>query len=97
MQHIHVASKSYRPGQEARYVVLVDGRYYKVNATTLDYLRAGRTPAWCGLEPYTNEEEREERDPDQERQEREEDRADQEYEARRDEELEWERDREQDR
>jgi len=57
MQQIHVASKSYRLPHAPSYVVLVMphdaqyGRYYRVNAVSLELLRRGWTPEKIGLDP----------------------------------------------
>jgi hypothetical protein len=50
-QQIQVVSRSYPPQKAPVYTVLIDGRYYRINGETLDYLHEGKTIEWCGVEP----------------------------------------------
>ncbi len=55
-QTVQMVSKSYAPGKPVSYVVLIAGRYFRINGATLDYLYEGKTPEWCGLEPIEEDE-----------------------------------------
>jgi hypothetical protein len=62
MQHIHIASKSYRLPHEPKFVVLVlphgaqHGNYFEVNSVGLELLRRGWTPEKIGLDPIEEDE-----------------------------------------
>lgn len=55
-QTVHMVSKSYPPSRAARYVVLIDGKYYRVSGEVLDRLLAGKTPDHLEIDPIKEDE-----------------------------------------
>ncbi len=62
-QTVHVCSSSFGRGT-TRHIVLVDGETYEVGKRALQALQDGWTPAELDLEPYDEDEDRDEPDGD---------------------------------
>jgi len=63
VQTVHVCKASFHRGN-SRYVVLVDGETYEVGKRALQALQDGWTPDSLDLEPYDEDEDRDEPDGD---------------------------------